>query len=111
MLFVLRNAASVSNFFTSIRIGPFPASKSTLPGLSAAPVSETSNERTVTPVGGVSVIDTLTCADCGPGGGGLTLDDPPQPPIRATATIMAKARKSERRIVRLLSHLCPDGCL
>src|SRR5215467_583520 len=111
MLLVLRNAASVSSFLTSIRMGPFPASRSTLPGFSAAPVSETSKERTVTPVGGASVIDTVTCADCGSGGGGLTVDDRPQPPIEASATIKTGARKDERCILRLLSHLCHGGRL
>ena len=57
-LAVFRNPDSVSRFSTSIRTGPRPASKSTLPGLSVAPVTLTSNESTLTPAGGVSVTVT-----------------------------------------------------
>src|SRR5579859_109964 len=61
-LAVLRNADSVSSCLTSIRVGPLPPSKSTLPGLSSAPVTLTSNDRSVSPAGGVSVIVTDTAA-------------------------------------------------
>src|SRR5258706_6955929 len=69
-LAVFRNAASVSNCFTSMRTGPFPPSKSTLPGLNVAPVTLTSNDRNVNPLGGVSRIVTETAEL--PGGGALT---------------------------------------
>src|SRR5258706_15540059 len=75
-LAVFRNAASVSNCFTSMRTGPFPPSKSTLPGLNVAPVTLTSNDRNVNPLGGVSRIVTETAEL--PGGGALTAP-PPQP--------------------------------
>ena len=39
-----------------MRIGPLPARRSTLPGLSVAPVTFTSNDNSVTPIDGVSVI-------------------------------------------------------
>ena len=72
---MFRKAFSVSSFFTSRRTGFFPARRSTLPGLSVAPVIDTSNESTVTPAGGASVTERLTCAaDCGCGiGEGLLL--------------------------------------
>src|SRR5713226_6788301 len=63
---VLRNADSVSSCFTSIWIGPLPPSRSTPPGLSVAPVTLTSNDSSVTPVGGVSVIVTDTAAAAAP---------------------------------------------
>src|SRR5713101_8403790 len=66
---VLRNADSVSSCFTSIWIGPLPPSRSTLPGLSVAPATFTSNDSSVTPAGGVSVIVTDT--DAAPGDGGV----------------------------------------
>src|SRR6266478_2200121 len=59
---VLRNADSVSSCFTSIWIGPLPPSKSTLPGFSVAPVTLTSNDSSVMPAGGASVIVTETAA-------------------------------------------------
>src|SRR5216683_2706926 len=65
---VLRNADSVSSRFTSIWIGPLPPSRSTLPGLSVAPVTLTSNESSVTPAGGVSVIVTDTAEAAGVAG-------------------------------------------
>ena len=61
-LAVLRNADSVSSCFTSIRVGPLPPSRSAFPGLSTAPVTFTSNDSSVTPCGGVSVIVTDTAA-------------------------------------------------
>src|SRR5206468_10566547 len=61
-LAVLRNADSVSSRLTSICIGPLPARRSTLPGLSVAPVRVTSNDSKVIPAGGVSVIVKETAA-------------------------------------------------
>src|SRR5690348_8613040 len=80
-LAVLRNADSVSSCSTSTRTGPCPASKSTPPGLSVAPVTLTSNESTVTPVGGVSVI--VTDSMDAPGRNGLFME-PPQLKIKKT---------------------------
>src|SRR6266852_141594 len=56
---VLRNADSVSSCFSSIWTGPFPASRSMLPGLSVAPVTSTSKDNSVTPAGGVYVTDLV----------------------------------------------------
>src|SRR5262252_9484334 len=69
---VFKNADSVSSSSTSMRTGPRPASKSTPPGLSVAPVTLTSNESTVTPVGGVSV--TVTDNADAPGRSGFVME-------------------------------------
>src|SRR5215471_2344039 len=71
---VFKNADSVSSSSTSIRTGPRPASKSTPPGLSVAPVTLTSKESTVTPMGGVSV--TVTDNMDAPGRTGLVMEPP-----------------------------------
>src|SRR6266567_1606694 len=73
-LAVFKNPDSVSRFSTSIRTGPRPASKSTLPGLSVAPVTLTSNESTLTPAGGVSV--TVTDSAGLPCCNGFDMDPP-----------------------------------
>src|SRR5215475_695216 len=96
MLSVLRKAASVSSFLTSIRTGLPPARRFTSPGESEAPVRETSKERTVTPAGGASVIERLIWADW-PLGGVVVEEDPLQPAIKMTAR---KASKEKRNVLR-----------
>src|SRR5215470_12949294 len=100
MLSVLRKAASVSSFLTSIRTGFPPASRFTLPGESEAPVTETSKERTVTPAGGASVIERLIWADW-PLGGVVVEEDPLQPAMKTTAR---KATKEKRNVLRMIQH-------
>ena len=65
-LAVLRKTDSVSSRLISICIGPLPLSRSTLPGLSVAPVRVTSNDSKAIPAAGVSVIVNETvAAACG----------------------------------------------
>ena len=108
-LVVPRKPVSTSSRLTSIWIGPLPARRSTPPGFNAAPVTLTSNDMTVTPAGGASIIVRLAGVE--PAGGGLLEELPLQPAIAVRLKTNREANKRFTRITILLTRLDWRGFL